>query len=99
MIGFRYLPPALEEMAESAIFYEDQSPGLGAEYLDDVQRIVKRLRENPKLGHPLVKDLRRGLLTRFPYSIIYSIESEFILVIAVAHQRRHPYYWRERIER
>ena len=99
MIGFRYLLPAEEEMTEAAIFYEEQAQGLGAEFLDDVQSTIDRLLENPMLGHAVVGDLRRSLLSRFPYSLIYAIEPEDLLVIAVAHQRRRPDYWRERIDR
>ena len=50
MIGFRYLLPAEEEMTEAAKFYEEQAHGLGAEFLDDVQNAIDRLRANPMLG-------------------------------------------------
>lgn len=99
MIGFRYLLPAEEEMTEAAIFYEGEAVGLGTEFLDDPQRAVSRLRDNPKLGQMLVDDLRRSLLSRFPYSVIYSVEPECVLIVAVAHQRRRPNYWRKRIGR
>jgi plasmid stabilization system protein ParE len=99
MTGFRYLPPAEEEMTEAAIFYEDQSRGLGVEFLDDVQRTIDRLRDNPMLGQVVVDDLRRGLLARFPFSLLYVIESDSLLIVAVSHQRRRPEYWRDRIDR
>jgi hypothetical protein len=99
MIGFRYLLPAEEEMTESALFYEEQSQGLGVEFLDDVQHAIDRLRENLMLGQELLDDLRRSLLLRFPFSIIYTVKPDNLLIIAVAHQRRRPEYWRERIDR
>ena len=86
-------------MTETAIFYEGQAHGLGAEFLDDVQRAIDRLRNNPKLGQIVVDELRRSLLSRFPFSLIYAVEPEGLLIVAVAHQRRRPYYWRERIDR
>ncbi len=86
-------------MTETALFYEGQAHGLGAEFLDDVQRTINRLRNNPKLGQKVVDDLRCGLLSRFPFSLIYGIEPEDLLIVAVAHQRRRPFYWRERIDR
>ena len=86
-------------MTETAIFYEGQAHELGAEFLDDVQRAIDRLRDNPKLGQIVVDELRRSLLSRFPFSLIYVIEPEGLLIVAVAHQRRRPYYWRERIDR
>jgi plasmid stabilization system protein ParE len=85
MNAFRYLLPAEEEMTEAAKFYEEQAHGLGTEFLDDVQNAVDRLLDNSLLGHEIGHSLRRILLTRFPYSIIYTIESEYILIIAVAH--------------
>ena len=47
MIGFRYLPPAEEEMTEAARFYENEAVGLGTDFLDDIQRTINRLREHP----------------------------------------------------
>ena len=86
-------------MTETAIFYEGQAHGLGAEFLDDVQRAIDRLCDYPELGQIVLNELRRSLLTRFSFSLIYTIEPENLLIVAVAHQRRRPYYWRERIDR
>lgn len=86
-------------MTEAALFYEEQSQGLGVEFLDDVQRTIDRLKDNPVIGQAAVDDLRRGLLSRFPFFIIYAIESDSLLIVAVAHQRRRPEYWRDRINR
>ena len=98
MIGYSFLLPAEEEMMAAASFYEDASFNLGVEFLNDVDRVVDLLRSHPLSGHPVGSDLRRAILHRFPFSIIYAIESDSILVIAVAHQRRRPDYWRERIQ-
>jgi plasmid stabilization system protein ParE len=97
MIGFRYLPPAEEEMTEASLFYELESAGLGFEFLDDVQRVVDALREYPKLGRSIGRGIRRALLRRFPFSLIYSEEPDGILIVAVAHQKRRPGYWGKRI--
>ena len=99
MIGFRYLLPAEKELTEAARFYEGEADGLGADFLDDVQRAVDRLREHPKLGQIVASDLRRTLLSRFPFSLIYAIEPEGLLIVAVAHQRQRPGYWQGRIAR
>jgi len=50
MIGYRFLPPAEEEMTEASLFYEAASTGLGSNFLDDVHRVIERLREHPYLG-------------------------------------------------
>lgn len=96
MIGYRFLPPAEEEMTEASVFYQGASAGLGADFLNDVQRVVDTLRVHPALGTPVGQDLRRALLHRFPFSLIYSVEVDEILVVAVAHQKRRPGYWRDR---
>jgi plasmid stabilization system protein ParE len=97
MIGYRFLLPAEEEMTEASVFYEAATFGLGAGFLDEVQRVVNILLEHPELGQPVGRGLRRALLHRFPFSLVYSVEVDGILIIAVAHQRRRPDYWRSRI--
>jgi toxin ParE1/3/4 len=99
MIGYRFLPPAEEEMTEASLFYEAASPGLGDDFLDDVQRVIEAVREYPQLGPGVGGKLRRALLRRFPFSLIYSVETGAILVVAVAHHRRRPGYWKERLDR
>jgi len=99
MIGYRFLPPAEEEMTEASLFYEAASTGLGSNFLDDVTRVIERLREHPYLGQTVASNLRKTLLHRFPFSLIYSVEADQILIIAVAHYGRHPDYWQDRVER
>jgi plasmid stabilization system protein ParE len=97
MIGYRFLFPAEEEMTEASVYYESATSGLGAGFLDDVQRTIKILRDHPELGEPVGQGLRRALLHRFPFSLIYSVEVDMVLIVAVAPQRRRPDYWRDRI--
>ena len=74
-------------------------PGLGDRFIAEVERIVEVLCDQPNIGQSVGEELRRIILARFPYSLIYSIESERIWVIAVAHHRRRPGYWQERTDR
>ena len=97
MIGYRFLPPAEEEMTEASLFYEATTSGLGTGFLDEIQRVVNVLCEHPELGQSVDRGLRRILLQRFPFSIIYSVELDAVLIVAIAHQRRRPDYWKERI--
>ena len=96
MMGYRFLLPAEEEMTEASVFYEAVSPDLGADFLSDVQRAIDVLRAHPGVGQSVGSSFRRILLHRFPFSLIYVVE-DAILIVAVAHQRRRPDYWRERI--
>ena len=97
MIGYRLLPPAEEEMTEAAVFYEAARSGLGELYLNDIQRAIDTIRERPHLGVAIAYGFRRALVRRFPFSVIYAVEGEDIVVVAVAHQRRGPDYWRGRV--
>lgn len=99
MIAYRFLNPAEEEMTEASLFYEAASTGLGSDFLDDVKRGIDSAREHPSLGHSVGLSLRRILLHRFPFSLIYSAETDGILIVAVAHYGRRPGYWRSRVDR
>jgi len=92
-------PRASEEIIETTAYYEGEVPGLGDRFIAEVERIVEVLCDQPNIGQSVGEELRRILLARFPYSLIYSIESERIWVIAVAHHRRRPGYWQDRIDR
>ncbi len=99
MIGYRFLSPAEEEMSEASLFYDAASSGLGNDFLDDVQQAIDRLCEYPQAGKTVASSLRRMLLHRFPFSIIYSVETDVILVVAIAHHGRRPGYWASRVDR
>lgn len=99
MIAQRYLPLAREELNEAASFYEARVPGLGAAFLDDVDRSIDILCGSPRIGTAAGRAFRRVLLRRFPYSIIYALRSEEIVIVAIAHQRKRPGYWRRRHDR
>ena len=97
MIPYRFLSPAEEEMTEAAVFYEEASEGLGSDFLDDVQRSIDRLTDYPYSGETINSRLRRTLLLRFPFSLIYAVERNSIVIVAVAHHARAAGYWRSRI--
>src|SRR5712664_2528681 len=85
MIDYRFLLPAEEEMTEASVFYEAASPDLGVDFLDDVHRGVDVVRAHPGIGQEVGRGLKRVLLHRFPFSLIYAVEADAILIIAVAH--------------
>ena len=97
MIGHRFLTPADEELSEAAKFYEAYSIGLGTDYLNEVQHAIDLVCEFPELGQAVDQGLRRVVLHRFPFSLIYSVETDAIVIVALAHQRRRPGYWKSRI--
>lgn len=89
-------PDAEAEINEAAAFLSLESPGLGEVFLDDLEHAMGVVAAHPDLA-PLIRGrVRRKMLRRFPYSIIYSAVSSEIRILAVSHQRRRPFYWRRR---
>ena len=89
---------ARAEMAEVAHYYEDRVPGLGHAFADDVERSLKEITENPEAFGQVSNNLRRKLVSRFPYGLIYSVEQDCIKILAIAHHKRRPEYWRYRLK-
>jgi len=90
-------PEARDELIAAARVYESHSSGLGLEFILAVQRTYERLRRHPGSGHPFGRRLRRLLLPKFPYGVLYQVEADLIYIVAVMHLRRRPGYWRSRI--
>ena len=95
---FRYEPAARRELDDAMDFYDQQRIGLGDEFLDEVERVVALLTENTRLGRRLLENHRFFLLYRFPFRLVYALEDPGIRIIALAHQKRRPDYWRGRVE-
>ncbi|MFZ3122095.1 MAG: type II toxin-antitoxin system RelE/ParE family toxin [Thermodesulfovibrionales bacterium] len=94
-----FLPEAEQEMLEAARYYESQATYLGIDFLSEIERDVNSIAELPMTWPVIESELRRRLVRRFPLGILYRIEPEEIVIVAVAHLRRKPGYWRERIKR
>ena len=90
-------PEADDEMRAAARYYEERQLGLGDEFLNEVERSVTFAAERPEAGTPLEEDLRWVLTRRFRYAVIYREFERGIEVLAVAHLRRRPGYWRSRV--
>ena len=98
MMEIRFLTLASREVDDAVRWYEAREQGVSRDFLDELDRVVRLIRHHPRAGMQIEPDIRRFLLTRFPYSLIYGIEESGIVVIAVAHQNREPSYWSDRIE-
>lgn len=98
-------PEALDEIAEAAAWYEEQRPGLSAEFMLEVDHAVAEIAERPasfaRLSD-LPEDLvvRRALLDRFPFGLVFiELPGNKLRVLAVAHTKRRPGYWLRRVQR
>jgi len=92
-------PEAELELIEAAVHYEIQVPGLGGRLEVEIRRATDLLLQHPEMGSPVDPDLRKFVLTRFPFSLIYSVTPDVLRIEVVAHQSRLPGYWRLRIDR
>ena len=88
---------AYTEMVEASKYYEERATGLGMAFLDSVEEAVDQIKENPEAYILVGDEVRQKLLKRFPYSALYVIEPDNLRVIAIAHQKRRPGYWRYRL--
>lgn len=89
-------PAAQHELLEAAEFYDLERPGLGGALLDEVEAALRRIADHPESCPVELGETRKLVLDRFPYSIMYWIGAAGIVVSAIAHQRRRPYYWGDR---
>ena len=89
---------AVEELLEAASWYEDQRPGLGVELVHAVERTLARVLELPASFPPIMERplVRRALVDRFPYAVVFIVRADAIHVLAYAHAKRRPLYWAHR---
>jgi hypothetical protein len=97
------LPAAELEAAEAAVWYDDQRVSLGDEFLAELVRAFDRIRKDRQSFSPAefysgARDIRRCLLRRFPYLVVFECRTDETLIVAVSHMRRRPLYWLERLE-
>jgi len=90
-------PEAQTEFVSAGRFYENQRLGLGLDFTLSIQRTYERLLEFPAAGARFGRRLRRVLVPKFPYGLLYRVEPDRIYIIAVMHLHRRPGYWRSRL--
>ena len=101
-MNFIVLPEAEGDAIVAAVWYDDQKPGLADEFLAQLRATFQIVRQNP-LGAPLLEyysghhEIRRQLLHRFPYAVVYLCRAEDIIVVAITHTRRRPLHWLARL--
>lgn len=88
---------ARAELLEAAHYYEERGQGLGYALIADVEQTVRELSESPLSCPTVGAVLRRRIVRKFPYSLLYVVDTERIVVMAVAHQKRRPEYWKYRL--
>ncbi|HXS00586.1 MAG TPA: hypothetical protein VN724_08450 [Pyrinomonadaceae bacterium] len=84
------------ELNDAAIYFENEKEGLGFRFLAAMQTAVTHIQEHPQASPIIIEDIRRKVLRRFPYNLIYSIKPDRIRILAIASQKRRPFYWHGR---
>lgn len=93
----RLLLPAELELVGAAKYYESQAPGLGGAFLDKIDSAIRDIETNPERWPVIRNNIRRRLVHRFPYAVLYLANAEEIVVLAIAHLQRRPDYWVNRV--
>ncbi len=90
---------ASDDLTETLGWYKDQSDGLEKRFITEMSKILKRMEIFPKTFPIDYLQIRKALLKKFPYKILYFIDEskQEIHVIGVVHQSRHPDFWKNRI--
>ncbi len=84
-------------MDDAFCYYQQQMNGLGDDFIKEIMAAINRVKLNPYAWSIFSENTRRCLVNRFPYAIIYQIDEEQILIVAIAHLHRNPEYWKNRI--
>jgi toxin ParE1/3/4 len=94
----RYSKEARQEFLAQLSYYAAGNPRSAVQFRQAIEAAVNRAVEFPNAGTPLRHQVRRVLVRRFPFSVIYRLEGDEIVVYAVAHHAREPGYWESRID-
>jgi plasmid stabilization system protein ParE len=81
------------ELNEAAQYYDLEKPGLGSSFLREVDRCLRSIEKHPEAGLILGGPVRRRLLRRFPYALLYTVRPDSIRILAVMNLKRRPTYW------
>ena len=90
----KFLTPASNEVRESIAYYNEQREGLGLEFAFELKQTLLRMKHHPLAWAPLSDRVRRCRINRFPYSVIYEVRHDTLIIAAVQHHSRAPVNWR-----
>ncbi len=93
---YAFHPEALTEYAEAVQYYAEQRVEVAQSFIDAIEDAVYRIRESPTRYSVIDETIRRCMTRRFPYGILYTMEQDYILILAVMHCSREPGYWKSR---
>lgn len=93
---FSFHPEAEREFNEAIEYYEHADPGLGIKFVIEINSTIQNILSYPRAWPTVSKNAQRCLVNRFPYGLLYHVDQEEIIILAVMHLHRHPDYWKKR---
>lgn len=90
-------PEALLEFEEAVQFYKERGRKLGQRFAKEIRATITKTVATPDRWRVLEQDVRLCRARVFPYAVLYTIEADYILIVAIAHGKRRPGYWRHRL--
>jgi plasmid stabilization system protein ParE len=95
---YRFLTPATWEITEAADYYDSKVPGLGADFLDELEVAIEMILQFPEAWSIISKPFRHCFLRRFPYTIVYTLPTDQeVLIVSVFNQHREPMSWQRNL--
>ncbi len=94
---YEFHPEALAEYEAAALYYAERDLAVAQQFVAAVEDVLDRILDSPTRWRVLDEDVRRCLTRVFPYGVLCTIESEFVLIVAVMHCSREPGYWKRRV--
>ena len=94
---YKLLTPAAVEIEEAVNYYEKREKGLGRSLLNEFDKSIKMICNYPS-AWPVIcnKNVRRCLIERFPYGIVYKVIDNTVIIGAFMNLRKKPNYWKDR---
>jgi toxin ParE1/3/4 len=89
-------PEALSEYREAVQYYTEQRIEVAQAFINTIEDAIYRIREFPNRYAVIEEDVHRCMVRRFSYGVLYTIEQDYILILAVMHCSREPGYWKKR---
>ncbi|MBU1262910.1 type II toxin-antitoxin system RelE/ParE family toxin [bacterium] len=96
-MNYGFLPDAEADFNEAIEYYEECQAGLGNDFALEVHHAISRILEHPAGWTKVSPNCRRCLTNRFPFGVIYVVEQDSILILAIMNLHRHPACWKNRI--
>ncbi|NOQ36591.1 MAG: type II toxin-antitoxin system RelE/ParE family toxin [Methylococcaceae bacterium] len=84
------------ELDDGYDYYQQQKPNLEKKFIREIHAAIQSIRRNPEAWQIIEGNIRRCLVKRFPYGIVYQISEKEVFIIAIANLHREPNYWKYR---